>query len=163
MATPSFVFQKLIPPFQIRDRYVNIFMLVLRLIAGYFLSFVFAANKFGTPWTPASLGLRNFEVSQEFIGIVTAFGAPFDMMPGLFAWSAGFTEAWGGILLLLGLNTRMTAFFITITMLVTIYFRVWDNSWSALPTFIFFCVGLFLMGFGSGKYGLDSYWAQKYL
>lgn len=148
-------FKKLIVPFRVDELIPNILILIPRILTGYLLSFLFAVNKFGVPWTPKLMGLELFEVSDWFVKLVEQFGTPFSLMPELFAWSAGFTEALGGILLILGLNTRITAFFITTTMFVTIAFRPWDATWSIIPTFIFFCLGLFFMGFGSGKFGLD--------
>ena len=147
--------KKLIIPFRVDRLMPNILILIPRVLIGYLLSFVFAVNKFGTPWTSKFIGLELFEVSDWFVKLVEQFGTPFSLMPELFAWSAGFTEALGGILLMLGLNTRITAFFITTTMFVTIAFRPWDGSWNIIPIFIFFCLGLFFMGFGSGKFGLD--------
>jgi len=135
--------------------------LIPRVITGYLLSFVFSINKFGTPWTPTTMNLQLLEVSDWFIELVRQFGLPFSYLPELFAWSAGFTEALGGILLIMGLNTRITAFFVVSTMFLTIVFRPWDNSWSIMPTFIFFCLGLFFMGFGSGKFGLDYFLTNK--
>jgi len=149
--------KKLITPFRIDALMPNILVLIPRVITGYLLAFVFAVNKFGTPWTPKSTGLGFLEVSDWFVELVKQFGIPFSYMPEFFAWSAGFTEALGGILLILGLNTRITAFFVTVTMFTTIVFRPWDNSWSIMPTFTFFCLGLFFMGFGSGKFGLDYF------
>ncbi|WP_051941826.1 DoxX family membrane protein [Maribacter forsetii] len=153
--------KKLIIPFKVDALLPNVLILIPRAITGYLLSFVFAINKFGTPWTPASVGLGYLEVSDWFVALVTQFGIPFSFMPELFAWSAGLTEALGGILLILGLNTRMTAFFITVTMFTTIVCRPWDGSWNIMPTFIFFCLGLFFMGFGSGKFGLDYLITKK--
>ncbi|WP_339627675.1 DoxX family membrane protein [uncultured Maribacter sp.] len=147
--------KKLIIPFRVDRLMPNILILIPRVLIGYLLSFVFAVNKFGTPWTSKFIGLELFEVSDWFVKLVEQFGTPFTLMPEMFAWSAGFTEALGGILLMLGLNTRITAFFITTTMFVTIAFRPWDGSWNIIPIFIFFCLGLFFMGFGSGKFGLD--------
>lgn len=54
------------------------------------------------------------EVADWFVIAVTNFGPSFDFMPYVFAWSAGFTEAFGGILLALGLNTRITAFLLPV-------------------------------------------------
>ncbi|MDF4204431.1 DoxX family membrane protein [Maribacter sp. SA7] len=153
--------KKLIIPFKVDALLPNVLILIPRVITGYLLSFVFAINKFGTPWTPTSMGLAYFEVSDWFVELVKQFGTPFSLMPELFAWSAGFTEALGGILLILGLNTRITSFFITVTMFTTIVFRPWDYSWNIMPTFIFFCLGLFYMGFGSGKFGLDYFLTTK--
>jgi putative oxidoreductase len=115
-------FKKLIIPFRVDAVMPNTLILILRVLTGYLLSFVLAINKFGTPWTPKLMGLELFEVSDWFIKLVEQFGPPFSQMPELFAWYAGFTEALGGILLILGLNTRITPFFITSTMFVTIVF-----------------------------------------
>lgn len=147
--------KRLIVPFKVDALLPNIFILIPRVFTGYLLAFVFTINKFGTPWTPKSMNLQLFEVSDWFVELTKDFGLPFSLMPEVFAWSAGLTEALGGILLLLGLNTRITAFFITTTMFITIAFRPWDQSWNIMPTFMFFCLGLFFMGFGSGKFGLD--------
>ena len=147
--------KKLIIPFRVDGILPNILILIPRVITGYFLAFVFAIDKFGTPWTPKYLELGLFEVSDQFVAIVKQFGVPFSLMPEIFSWSAGFTEAFGGILLIIGLNTRITAFFITTVMIITIIFRPWDGSWNIIPTIMFFCLGLYFMGFGSGKFGLD--------
>ena len=122
-------FKKLIIPFRVDELMPNILILIPRVLTGYLLSFVFAVNKFGTPWTPKSMELQLFEVSDWFVKLV--------------------------------LNTRITAFFITITMFITIAFRPWDGSWNIIPTFIFFCIGIFCMGFGSGKFGLDYLFTRR--
>ena len=157
----TYQFKKILTPFQVDGFLANIVLLVPRIIAGFLLAFKYAPIKFGTPWSPKSTNLGLFEVADWFVLKVTEFGAPFNLMPELFSWSAGFTEAFGGILLLLGLNTRITAFFITCVMAISIYFREWDDTWSILPTFLFFCIGLFYLGFGSGKYGLDYWYTNR--
>ena len=154
-------FKRIITPFRVEGFFPNMLMLIPRLIAGFLLTFVYAPEVFGTPWTPKALGLKFLEVADWFVLAVTDFGTPFDLMPHAFAWSASFTEAFGGILLALGLNTRITSFFITCVMAITIYFREWDDTWSILPTFLFFCIGLFYLGFGSGKFGLDYWFANR--
>jgi len=161
MAFITHQLKKLITPFRVDGLLANIILLIPRVIAGFLLAFVYAPVKFGTPWTPKSVDLGLFEVADWFVVSVTQFGTPFNIMPEVFSWSAGFTEAFGGILLLLGLNTRITAFFITSVMVITIYFREWDQTWSILPTFLFFTIGLFYLGFGSGKYGLDYWYAKR--
>lgn len=161
MAYISYQLKRIITPFKVDGLLANIILLIPRIIAGYLLAFVYAPVKFGTPWSQKSRELGLFEVADWFVLKVTEFGTPFNLMPEVFSWSAGFTEAFGGILLLLGLNTRITAFFITCVMAITIYFREWDDTWSILPTFLFFCIGLFYLGFGSGKYGLDYWYANR--
>tara|TARA_R110000744_G_scaffold73008_5_gene146388 strand:- start:68 stop:556 length:489 start_codon:yes stop_codon:yes gene_type:complete len=156
-----FPLKKLIIPFRIDALLPNVLVLIPRIFTGYLLSFVFAVNKFGTPWTPKSAELGLLEVSDWFVDLVRQFGVPFSYMPEFFAWSVGMTEALGGLLLILGLNTRITAFFVTITMFTTIVFRPWDDTWSIIPTFTLFCLGLFFMGFGSGKFGLDYFITKR--
>ena len=154
--------KKWIVPFEVDGFLSNFILLVPRVIGGALLAFKYAPQKFGTPWTPSSLGLSFLEVSDEFITEISMQGHPFDTTPKLFAWSICFMEAFGGILLILGLNTRMTAFFVFLTMVMAIFFRTYDGTWSVFPIFIFFCTSLFLMVFGSGKFGVDHYIAKKF-
>lgn len=150
-----------ITPFRVDGFFVNFLLLVPRVVTGVLLAFVYAPEKFGTPWTPRSMGLGQLEVADWFVQSVSDFGVPFTMMPYVFSWSACFTEAFGGILLILGLNTRITSLFIVTVMVITIFFREWDGAWSIFPTFVFFCLGLFYLGFGSGKFGLDYWYSQR--
>ncbi|WP_419211926.1 DoxX family protein [Maribacter sp. X9] len=108
------------------------------------------------------MNLELFEMTDEVVEIVRLGGPPFNLMPEVFAWSICFMEAYGGILLILGLNTRITSFFVFITMGLAIIFRKWDGTWDVIPIFLFFCLGLFYMGFGSGKFGLDYYISQRW-
>ncbi|OBR40416.1 hypothetical protein [Maribacter hydrothermalis] len=80
-----FLFIKsLLIPFKVDAILPNILIFIPRVFAGYLLSFVYAINKFGTPWTPKALGLQLFEVSEWFIEIVKQFGLPFSLMPQVF-------------------------------------------------------------------------------
>ncbi len=148
-------------PFEVDGFVINFLVLLPRVITGFLLAFKYAPQKFGTPWTPQALGLSFLEVSDDFIAEIAMQGYPFDLTPGFYAWCICFMEAFGGILLIIGLNTRMTSFFVFLVMVMAIFFRSWDGSWSVFPIFIFFCTSLFLMGFGSGKFGLDHYIAKK--
>ena len=62
--------KKLIIPFRVDELMPNVLILIPRVLTGYLLSFVFAVNKFGTPWTPKLMGLELFEVSDWFIKLV---------------------------------------------------------------------------------------------
>ncbi|RRQ48106.1 DoxX family membrane protein [Maribacter algicola] len=159
----EYYFKIIIRPFEVSGHLPNLILLVPRILTGYSLSFIYAPNKFGTPWTPDSMDLSWFEVSKEFVNHIAYQGYPFDVMPNLFAWSIGFMEAVGGLLLILGLNTRVTSFFVFLTMAMGIFVRKWDGSWDILPVFIFFCVSFFYMGFGAGKFSLDYYIAKRYV
>lgn len=149
------IFKNLIEPFRIDGILPNLLLLIPRILMGFGLAFIYAPQRFGTPWTPDAMGLELFEVTDEVVEIVRQGGTPFNLMPEVFAWSIGFMEAYGGLLMILGLNTRITSFFVFITMGLAIVFRSWDGTWDVFPIFVFFCLGLFFMGFGSGKFGLD--------
>lgn len=152
----------LIKPYKLDGLLSNLLMMLPRTISGCFLFFVYAPQNIGTPWSPDHLNIQLFNINPEFVEDVANFGPPFDMMPLVFSWSAVITMAVGGILLIVGLNTRITSFFLLLTMFITILFREWDNSWQILPTFIFFCLGLFFLGFGAGKFSLDYYISKHY-
>ena len=83
---------------------------------------MFGADKFGMPWTADSQNLKLFEVSAWFPEDVAAFGGIFSIAPVFFAWMGAFSEAVGGLFLMLGLKTRIASFLITCTMLVAIFF-----------------------------------------
>ncbi len=154
---------KVIPPFRLVGVLPNFILLLIRVLAGFALSFVYGAEIFGMPWTPEEINLSLFEVADWFVVEVSHFGPPFEYMPWLFAWSAGCTMTIGGILLILGLNTRATAFFIVATKFITIMFRSWNETWDILPTFILFCLGLVYILMGSGRFGMDALLTKRYL
>ncbi|TLF44345.1 DoxX family protein [Maribacter aurantiacus] len=154
-------FKKILKPYEVQGILPNILLLLPRVIMGCLLTFIFSKELLGTPW--ADEGLELLQVAPWFVEKVSNFGIPFSLMPKTFAWSAGFTTAMGGILLIMGANTRITAFFIICMMLITILFRAWDGSWDILPVFSFFCFGLFFLGFGAGKYSFDYYFSRYVL
>ncbi len=95
-----------------------------RIVCGYLLTANFGADKFGLPWSPAAdknLGL--FEIAFWFPGDVAHYGGIFAHFPIFFACMAGFSEAVGGIFLLLGLQTRIASFLILMTMLGAIFLQ----------------------------------------
>lgn len=163
MAYYELYLHKMIPPFRIQGIFVNVLIMMTRVVGGFFLSFVYGAEVFGMPWTSKKYDLAFFEVADWFVVEVSQFGPPFEYMPRLFAWSAGFTMAIGGILWVLGLNTRATAFFVAITMFITIMLRSWNDTWHILPTFLLFCLGLVFLLLGSGRFGMDAMITKRYL
>jgi putative oxidoreductase len=162
MISVSTFLKKIITPYRLDGVLINLIILLPRLIAGYFLTFVYTPVNIGLPWSPENLKSDLFKLNPEFVEDVSNFGSPFDIMPLVFSSSAVITMGLGGILMILGLNTRITSFFVLITMFLTILLREWNTSWSILPTFILFCMGLFYLGFGSGKYGLDYYLGRRF-
>ena len=133
-------------PFGIDGVFPNLLLLIPRILTGYGLTFVYAPRNFGTPWTLDIIGLESIKVSDVTVEIVRKGEAPIDLMPEVFAWSIGFMEAYGGLLMLFSLNTRLPPFYVFLTMGLVIVFRSWDGTWEALPIFVLFCLGLFLWG-----------------
>ncbi len=144
------------------DHPIQDFLLALpRWIAGLLLTIDFGGSKFGMPWTDAEAGLHLFQVASWFPEDVAAFGAPFSWAPWFFAWMGAASEAIGGLFLVLGLQTRLSGFFLAVTMLVAIFFQKWGGgTWGMLPAMSFLWIAIYAMVLGSGKLGLD-YWILK--
>jgi len=84
------------------------------------------------------------------------------MFPVFFAWMGAFSEAVGGMLLALGIGTRISAFLITCTMLVAIFLQKWNQGlWGMLPALGFLWVAIYNLALGSGRFGLDALIAKK--
>jgi putative oxidoreductase len=135
--------------------------LLPRLICGYLLTANFGAAKFGLPWSPADNNLGFFEVAFWFPNDVAEYGGIFKMFPAFFAWMGAFSEAVGGIFLILGLQTRLFSFLILCTMLVAALIQQAGESWNMLPALGFAWVSLFTMILGSGRFGVDYLISKK--
>ncbi|MDT0605825.1 S41 family peptidase [Croceitalea rosinachiae] len=134
----------------------DIAIAIPRVFCGLLLAFSLGASKFGMPWSPEASNLSLFEVSDWFVEDVSNFGGIFAALPLLFAWLAAASEAIGGLCLALGLKTRVSSFFLIVTMLVAIFFQQWDNGlWAMLPALGFLWVSLYNLIMGSGRLGLD--------
>jgi putative oxidoreductase len=69
---------------------------------------------------------------------------------------AGFSEAVGGIFLLLGLQTRLFGLLIALTMLGAMFLQqINEGLWNMLPAMGFLWVGLYAVVLGSGRFGVD--------
>ncbi len=135
---------------------------VPRIVSGYLLTSDFGAAKFGLPWSPADNNLKFFEVAFWFPNDVAEYGGIFAMFPAFFAWIGAFSEAVGGIFLLLGLLTRPFAVLIFITMFVAAFFQQMNQGvWNMLPAMGMMWVSLFYSILGSGRFGLDYIIAKK--
>lgn len=133
-----------------------------RLFCGLILAFGFGASKFGMPWSPAESNLSLFQVSDWFVEDVAKFGGLFKTFPLVFAWLAGASETIGGLCLAFGLKTRISSFFLMITMLVAVFFQKWDNGlWAMLPALGFLWVALYSLVLGSGRFGIDYLIGKK--
>ena len=134
----------------------DLLVLVPRLVCGYLLTSDFGAAKFGLPWSPIDNNLGLFEVAYWFPNDVAAYGGLFTQFPAVFAWMGAFSEAVGGLFLMLGLLTRPAAFLVLCTMLVAIVCQQWQQGiWNTLPAAGFMWVALYNLMLGSGRFGLD--------
>lgn len=125
-----------------------------RIVCGLLLAFDFGSSKFGMPWSGNDLAL--FGIPNWFVEDVAKFGGLFAIAPYFFAWMAAASETLGGLLLALGLKTRLASLLIMCTMLVAIFFQKWDNGlWGMLPALGFLWVSFYSLAMGSGRFGLD--------
>ena len=137
-------------------------ILIPRIVCGYLLAANFGADKFGLPWSPVDKNLGLFEVAFWFPQDVAKYGGIFEMFPVFFAWMGAFSEAIGGILLFLGLQTRIASFLVLSTMLTAIFMQQIDNGlWNCLPAMGFLWVAIFYMITGSGRFGIDYVLTKK--
>ena len=139
----------------------DILFAIPRIICGFLLTSSFGSDKFGLPWSNTP-NLGFFEVAAWFPEDVGSYGGIFAFAPIFFAWMGAFSEAVGGLTLLLGFKTRISSFLIMCTMLVAIFMQKWGQGvWGMLPALGFLWVSLFTMYLGSGRFGLDYLIAKK--
>ncbi len=120
-------------------------LLLLRVFAG--LSMAFAH------------GLGKVPVSDKFIAGVENLGLP---AAAFFAWAAALSELIGGMLVALGLITKPSAFFLTITMLVAAFGRHWADPYgSKEKALLFGVIFLYIFIQGGGKWSLDTLFTKK--
>lgn len=155
--------QKLIKPVLMPFWWQDFLIAFPRILCGFLLTSSFGADKFGLPWSPADKNLGLFEVVFWFPQDVAKYGGIFAMFPVFFAWIGAFSEAVGGLFLLLGLQTRIASFLITGTMLTAIFMQQLPNGlWNCLPAMGFLWVSIFSLIVGSGRFGLDYLISKKY-
>lgn len=78
-------------------------------------------------------GWEKLNGENWFDSQLDAFPFPFDVLPAGLSWFlASWTEFLGGILLLLGLGTRLVAIPLAVTMFVAAYAVHLDNGWPAI-------------------------------
>lgn len=140
----------------------DLIITIPRIIYGYLLAFEFGSPKFGMPWTEPDKNLGLFEVVFWFPEDVKVYGGIFAMFPAFFAWMGAFSEAVGGLFLVLGLQTRIFSFLIVCTMSVAVFIQQWNNGlWSMLSGMGFLWVAMYTMIIGSGRFGLDYLITKK--
>ncbi|WP_299228890.1 DoxX family protein [uncultured Psychroserpens sp.] len=141
---------------------MDLMFTIPRVICGLLLTAMFGADKFGMPWTASTQNLNLFEVAAWFPQDVAEYGGIFAIAPVFFAWMGAFSEAVGGLLLLLGLQTRIASFLIMCTMLVAIFMQKWNQGvWGMLPAMGFLWVTVYHLFLGSGRFGLDHLISKK--
>jgi putative oxidoreductase len=156
------ILNSLTKPFQMPYWWQDFLFAIPRLVCGYLLTSDFGAAKFGLPWSPAENNLGLFEVAFWFPKDVAAYGGLFAIAPAFFAWMGAFSEAVGGLFLLLGLQTRIASILIAATMLVAIFMQQMQTGlWNCLPAMGFLWVSLFYVTLGSGRFGLDYLITRK--
>ncbi len=134
----------------------DILFSIIRLFCGLVLAIDFGASKFGMPWTDPGQNLKLFEVAAWFPEDVASYGGIFGLAPVFFAWMGAFSEAVGGVLLALGLQTRVAAFLIACTMLTAVFMQQLDRGlYACLPALGFLWVAVYTLYFGSGRFGID--------
>lgn len=154
--------KKLLTPVVLPHWSADLLLLIPRLVCGYLLTADFGAAKFGLPWSPPENGLGLFEVAFWFPADVAAFGGLFNTFPAFFAWMGAFSEAVGGIFLVLGLHTRLFALLNLCTMLVAALLQQSGGEiWNMLPALGFAWVMLYLLVLGSGRFGIDALLVQQ--
>ncbi len=100
-------------------------------------------------------GVGKMPPSGRFIEGVGKLGFP---APGLFAWAAGLSEFAGGILLAVGLCTRLSGGFIAITMFVAAFVRhVNDPFETKEKALMYLFIALMYAVVGSGNWGFDAF------
>ncbi len=145
-----------------KHRLMDLMFTIPRVICGLLLTAMFGADKFGMPWTASTQNLNLFEVAAWFPQDVAEYGGIFAIAPVFFAWMGAFSEAVGGLLLLLGLQTRIASFLIMCTMLVAIFMQKWNQGvWGMLPAMGFLWVTVYHLFLGSGRFGLDHLISKK--
>ena len=131
---------------------------VPRIFCGYLMAFEFGAAKFGMPWSEPDKNLGLFEVAFWFPADVARLGGIFATFPVFFAWMGAFSEAVGGLCLMLGLQTRISSFLILCTMLDAAFCQQRNEGfWNMLPSLCMGAICIYTLVLGSGKFGLDYF------
>lgn len=102
-----------------------------------------------------SHGIGKMPPSDGFIEGTAKIGFP---LPVVFAWAAALSEFLGGAFLALGLFTRVSSFFIAVTMLVALVgVHRADPFQKQELAFLYLFIALAFMLKGSGDWSIDSF------
>lgn len=155
-------FSKLTQPILLPSWWQDLLLASPRIICGYLLTSSFGADKFGMPWSPEDKNLGLFEIVFWFPGDVQSYGGIFAVFPAFFAWMAGFSEAVGGLFMMIGFQTRLASSLVFLTMLGAIFLQqIHQGMWNTLPALGFLWVSLYTLVLGSGKFGIDYFITKK--
>ena len=104
-------------------------------------------------------GLGKMPPSERFIEGVSKLGFP---APGLFAWAAGLSEFAGGVALALGLFTRVSGFFIAVTMFVAAFLQHMNDGFERQEkALLFLFIAILFLATGSGSWGADAFIRER--
>ena len=127
------------------------------------------------PWAGRMLGIFRIVAGLIFVsaGTMKLFGFPANPMPGAPAiepwsqmWIGGVLEVVGGMLVVLGLLTRPTAFILS-GMMAVAYFQFhapqafWPTSNMGVPAVMYCFFFLYLVFCGAGEWSLDTVIARS--
>lgn len=119
-------------------------------------------------WSFYQTGKGKLQSHEQVTEFFTSLHLP---LPGLNAWLAGATECFGGLLLIAGLASRLTALPLIVTMIVAYLtadleavkaiFSDPDKFTGATP-FLFLMASLLVLIFGPGAFSLDRLIARTF-
>lgn len=157
------VLKRITTPINMPNIWQDLFLSIPRIVCGFLLTTQFGSSKFGLPWSPEDSNLDFFEVAFGFPIDVAEYGGVFAMFPVFFAWMGAFSEAVGGIFLILGFQTRLFALLTICTMLVAMFLQQFEQGmWNMLPAMGFLWIGVFYFIIGSGRFGIDYLISKKF-
>jgi putative oxidoreductase len=124
-----------------RDLTLNVGLLMLRVFMG--------------------LAIARHGYDKIFNGQITLLAGGLTQMgmpaPQLLAWLAALSEFAGGLLIALGLGTRIAAFFVFFTMSVAIFKAHAHDAWQVKElAFLYGTIAFSLIYTGAGAYSLDA-------
>ena len=126
-----------------RDKSQNVGLLWLRVLMGLGISMFHGYGKV--------FGGR----MEQFADGAAKMGFP---APDLFAWGAALSEFLGGILIALGIGTRIAAFFVFCTMTVAAFVRHADDPVDVKElALIYGVIAMAILLLGPGRFSLDYF------
>lgn len=135
--------------------------------ASYLQSPLLLAIRLYWGWSFFQTGMGKLKTHDQVTEFFTTLHIP---MPGFNAWMAGATECFGGLLLMMGLASRLTAIPLIITMVVAYLTSEIDvvknifsepDKFTGADPFLFLLASLLVFAFGPGAISLDRLIAWK--